>query len=184
MLNNFLVLLKEECYNYLVYLKDEDYNLKNMNNKNIVILNLALGAILLVLIFIINTSQIKIPNLFGVKTVTQTKTPSLSIAPGEALIKETVFDHKPGPGLTRHSFEGDVKAITNDPERKIILVNSTGLNPPDFVSRDKTRFWKKVGTEFVQSSLSDVKIGSHVDIHMDKDDKDGFWICRDIYILE
>lgn len=103
----------------------------------------------------------------------------------ESVVKETVFQKKPGSELTRHSFEGDVKEITADGQSsKIVLLNESNLTLPDFIVKSTTRVWKKTGVKFEPTQIGDVKIGSHIDLHLDKDDKQGFWILRDIYILK
>ncbi len=104
---------------------------------------------------------------------------------GESTVKQVVFPEKPGPGLTRYSFEGDVKAVNaTDAGKQIILENAGKLSLPDFTIKSDTRIWKKAGTQFEKAAASEIKVGSHVDLQLDKEDTQGFWIFRDIYILK
>ena len=99
----------------------------------------------------------------------------------ETVVKETVLNTKPGPNLTRHSFEGDVKSVASN---TIVLQNGSNSVLPDFTVKSSTNISKRVGTKFEPAQMSDIKVGSHVDLHMDHEDVQNFWIFRDIYILK
>ena len=121
----------------------------------------------------------------------QTPTPPPAASPSptaetmESSVKHTVFSEKPGPNLTRHSFEGDIKSIsTNGSNTEIFLQNKSQESLPSFILKNDTRLWKKTGSQFSRAQESDIKIGSHVDLQLDKEDTQGFWIFRDVYILK
>lgn len=147
-----------------------------MNNKILTVLGVIVGVGLLVFIYVVNTQ-----NSPGAKNSEVPKVPTTA----KSLVKETIPETKPGPGLTRHVFNGDIKTITADGQgQKIVLKNENMLTVPDFVVTAKVRIWKKVGGQFVKAETSDIKANSQVDLHLDKDDKQGFWIFRDVYVLK
>ncbi len=111
--------------------------------------------------------------------------PKVKISNSQPIVKEIVFKNKPGPGLTRHSFEGYIKAInTEGPDPKIILFNESNLVLPRFVLTNSIGVWEKTGSKFQEAQISDIKIGSQVVLHVDKNDEKDFWIFRDVYIIK
>lgn len=144
-----------------------------MNKIILVALGVVVGVGLVVFIYL-NTNQNLSQNWSG----TNSKP--------ESVIIENFLAETSEPGISRYSFEGDVKTVTADEDQnpKIIFENGNNLTVPDFILISTTHISKQSGEEFKWARLSDVKVGSHIILHIKKDDQLGFGAVRDVYILE